>query len=74
MHGVVQSSFVIAVKEMWKLCKGQEKWQKRKSSSMDSAKFGTNFPHEGSGFKIVRIGSLLKFSTSTKCLRLLLVL
>jgi hypothetical protein len=69
-----QSSFFQAVNEMWKLCKDQGNWQKRKSSSMDSAEMGTDFSHEGMLPKVVTIGRLLKFSTSPTCLLLLLVL
>jgi hypothetical protein len=59
---------------MWKLCNGQVKWQKRKSSSMDSAEMGTDFSHEGTIPKVVTIGRLPKFSTSPIHLLLLLVL
>ena len=74
LHRAAQSSFSQAVNEMWKLCKGQEKWQKRKSSALGSAKLGTDFSHEGIRFNAVRIGGLIKFSTSARCLLLLLVL
>jgi hypothetical protein len=73
LHGVAQSSFSEAVNEMWKLCKAGEKWQKRKSSSLDSAELGTDFSHQGIGFKAVRTGGLAKISTSAKRLLLLLV-
>ncbi len=54
----------MAVNGMWKLCKGREKWQKRKSSTIGSGELGTDFSHEGTIPKVVTMGRLPKFSTS----------
>ena len=69
-----QSSFSEAVNAMWKLCKAQAKSEKWKSCCRVSARFGTDFSHEGLVPKVVTIGQLLKFSTSPPRLLLLLVL
>ena len=74
MHCAEQSSFSRAVNELWKLCKGEGKRQKRKSCSEVSAAFGTDFSHEGTIPKVVTMGRLPKFSTSARALLLLLVL
>jgi hypothetical protein len=59
---------------MWKLCNGWGEWEKWESCGRVSARFGTDFSHEGTLPKVVTIGQLLKFSTSAGRLLLLLVL
>ncbi len=74
LHQARQSSFLITVNEMWKLCNGWGNWQMRKSCCEVSAKFGTDFSHEGTIPNAVTMGRLRKFSTSPTGLLLLLVL
>jgi len=73
-HSAVESSFAVAVNRMWKLCKAGDKSPGGASYGGESAEFGTNFKHQGSGGNLVRTGELAQFSTSAKSLLLLLVL
>ncbi len=73
LHHIAQSSFTTAVNGMWKLCKVRGKPEMWEFCSRASARFGTDFSHEGTIPKVVTIGRLPKFSTSPTRLLLLLV-
>lgn len=74
MHWAAQSSFFQSVNTMWNLCKAPVKPEKGEFYRSASARFGTDFSHEGFVPKVVTIGRFVKFSTSPTCLLLLLVL
>jgi len=74
LHGTSESSCNVAVNEMWKLWKASAQSKFGQSYSRASEEFGTNFSHQRSGLKWVRISELVEFSTSAKRLLLRLVI